>query len=214
MYVMLSDLLPVAKLPTVHGFTTSSPYLVKYSSGETSTEFFNKMNNNTVWKGLLAGTSLAGSDFASVRGGIDLPTWIASWESVEDRSYNLQYNEYDGRKDGLPAGYMTKSYKTGGSSGRIDSVSGLIEGNGSINSLFFPRRRSNEGDVYYYTLTTAVRDLELMYSASWYDGYYRPSSGGVSTNGMSIRTGVRPVVYLNSNISVKKDANGVWKLQD
>ena len=196
-WLILADYLPVgegttgASVVSSVGLTTSGTYGVK--STVSREDLVSKLNGD--WSGLLAGSDVTG---LTVKGAVSLNQWKDSWNAndVDTTLYTKYENPvsgktYDGWYIGNAPDPTTKTFN-------------LASDKGYDNTLYFPHK---SGVSYYYgywlASPSAYKDGHVMsvysygpvYGRDFYDGHY----------------GVRPAVYLPSNISFNTSGE-VWTI--
>ena len=200
-WLILADYLPVGEgtvgasvVGSIGLETDDKSYEYLVWSNDSREDLMDKLNGN--WSSLITGSNVAGTPSVQVKGAVDLPTWVSSW--------NASY-----ASDTLHTSYETgiNGWYIGESENPSDYYVDLSSKNGYNNtSLYFPHHESLDNDTCYgYWLASPAAGYDSYVMDVTYDGYvYRNSYD----NG---NCGVRPAVYLPSNISFNTSGE-VWTI--
>lgn len=165
--------------------------------------FLGKLNAN--WNGLLSGSDITtiqnglGTKI-NVKGAVDLPTWVASWNSNTD--YTKLFANYDSDEN---------AYMIGTSSTDNNSLIDLSTEQGYNNTLYFPHKEAVNDCNRYWLASSGPGDADFggIIWYLFYNGY--PSTGSITFTNQG--GGVCPVVILSSDIPVEEGQDGVWEVQ-
>lgn len=192
-WLILADYLPVvegtvgANVVSDLGLISSESYGVH--SEVSRVDLITKLNGD--WSGLIAGTNIAEKTGVHVKGAVDLPTWVSSWNA------NAEYTQITITEE------SSGGYKING----IYSAE-LWDDNGYGNTLYYPHKSAVNNYTVAYWLASLEDDYHSFYVMSV--GFM----GVVSGTGYSSNMGcVRPVVYLPSNISLDTTET-VWTIAE
>ena len=207
-WLILADYLPVnsgvgASIVSTVGLKTvglvpegeeyQDSYIYSVFSNDSRQDLITKLSVGN-WSGLIVGSDVAGETGVIVKGAVDLPTWVASWNANEGyTSLTATQNE---------TGYQINE----------ENYISLDEGNS--NSLFFPHQEhvAVGGCRGYWLASPSAYNDSYVMSVDACSVYLMDDNyGSPEYNGWSY--GVRPVVYLPSNISLDTTGN-VWTIAE
>ena len=177
-WLMLSNYLLQSEIPSGTGLTNvTAPYNVKHSSNRTG--LLNGLNNQSVWRSLLTGTSLQNNSNVIVKGGIDLPTWVESWNS------NVGYTT-------LYIASNSTGYKIGNSVNPSTNFISLKSDEGYNNTLYYPEKEKLLNCGGYWLNSLSADGDKSAVCVKFF--------GELAFNWYSVdEGGVRPVIYIPNN---------------
>lgn len=194
-YLMMSDYLPNSANSTIGaGLATSGTY--NWYSSSSRTDLINRLNgtsNSNAWKNLLKDTTYMSNNGIEVKGAIDLPTYVASWN--EKYPSNKLYTKTD-----------STGYYVGTSNPPSSYSINMSSTPGYNNNLYYPHKNNTNAYGYWLASPSAYSTNHVVnviyYGYVDYD-YYNHTDRGV-----------RPVVILPSDIIGEYNSEtGVWSIQ-
>ena len=211
-WLILADYLPVSEgtvgasvVGSIGLETDDESYEYLVWSNDSREDLIDKLNGN--WSSLITGSNVAGTPGVQVKGAVDLPTWVSSWNAsyasdTLHTSYETGINanpEYE--DEGYDGWYIGESENPSYCYVELSNKNGY-----NNTSLYFPHHESVDNDTcygYWLASPSAYDGDYVMYVSCYGDVYYYFYSDG--------NCGVRPVVFLPSNIAL--DTSGeVWTI--
>ena len=203
-WLILADYMPnssfdVTSVGLVAGTGNYSTYGVRSTTSRTV--LLNGLNHSN-WNNLITGSSVAGLTGVQVKGTVDLDTWKDSWNM--NTGYTKLYTDtYSNKNSGNMMSDGLDGYYVGNTENPTSKYYGLSSNTaGYADTLYFPHKSAvPNGDGYWLASPSADetnRVIIVFYSGAVNRLNY--SSGTV---------GVRPVVYLPSNIGLNTEGE-VW----
>lgn len=199
-YLILADFLPYSyetketagsSTGLGTGLTTVSN-INAWGSKKNRKDLIDKLNNTSKWNKLLSNKYIEKG--ITVKGGVDLETWVASWNA---KGYTKLYTA---KKTEMTDGLI--GYFVGGNP-NPKTISGGITTSTETNDTLYFQKKLNFG--YYLASACGTNNnimcindnVQRLYAINSNSGYY----------------GVRPVVYIPLYIGMEKDnITGVWRL--
>ena len=208
-WLILADYMPNASFDvTTVGLLAGTSGYAKYgvrSTTNRATLLSGLTHNN--WSSLITESSVAGATGVQVKGAVDLDTWVDSWNANE--GYTTLYTDTYYNKnssymsDGLD-GYYVGNFENP----TIDRYS-LYSDVGYGNTLYFPHKSNVSSCSSYWLASPSVFGSDPWYVMNVYYNSGQLTSSRYSEYG----TGVRPAVYLPSNIRLNTEGT-VWTIAD
>ena len=201
-WLILADYLPVES-GTIGSSVVSNVGLETYNtygvySNVSRTDLISRLNGN--WNSLIEGSDVLGETGILVKGAVDLPTWVASWNQNAD--YTHLYYENITEPDNntyYAAGYIISDTEP------IETFAISVDND---DTLYFPHETDiNECVAYWLASLSAWDDIWVMNAGTYSIGYeiYDTSS--------EYYIGIRPIVYLPSNVLLDITET-VWTIAD
>ena len=198
-YLILASYLPQSKLPEDTGlYLTTQPYCVRHSTSRV--ELLNSLNNEAIWKELISNnTSLYYNSKVKVRGTVDLPTWIESWN--KNPGYTTLYTN---RTDTVMSDNLY-GYSIGTTSDTTGHNIRLNKELGYSNTLYYPHRGAVSGcEAYWIASPCSLETDSVRYVREdgyiWCYGYSNASYHGL-----------RPIIFIPNDIQFNTSGS-VWTI--
>ena len=189
---------------------TSYPYCV-FPKTRNRNSAITGLNKKEAWKNILPDNLKSNSNIEVV-GAIDVETWLKSWNSNTGYTHlatSLSTEMTDGYK-----GY----YIGEGNDGDSISTTGVtIEGNGYSDTLYLTHKGFINNCYGYWLASPAASSItDILFV-----GENNPNNVVENVYGIYIgrgdcwhgKRGVRPAVYLPSNILAEQDTNDIWQIK-
>ena len=159
--------------------------------------------NNSNWNNLISGSSISGVNGVVVKGGMDIETWVKSWnESYESDTLYIRYLDSDDPDITNNWMFQCEGYAIGDSTPVNQGYVDLSSKTGYNNTLYFTHKNYDLAGVYWLASLSAEAD----------DGLCAVSfMGGVHRQDDNPYAGVRPVVYIPNSIKLDMDGT-VWEV--
>ena len=209
-WLILADYLPVGEgtvgasvVGSIGLETDGESYEYLVWSGDSREDLIDKLNGN--WSSLITGSNVAGTPGVQVKGTVDLPTWVSSWNaSYASDASDALYTRYVDTEDIDNDNFCATGYAIGDSANPTTTYIDLSSETGHSNTLYFPHQE-DVSNCYGYWLASPSANYVNGVMYVYYDGNVSADNYGSSYYG------VRPAVYLPSNISFNTSGE-VWTI--
>lgn len=146
---------------------------------------------HTSWSNLINGSRVEGKAGVQVKGALDLPTWVESWNDNE--GYTELNAEYHSASEIDGSTVYAEGYKING------DFYAAVE---NSNTLYFPQTSAKSNCYGYWLASPSAANGNYVLAVDYYGRVIYGHFDAISI-------GVRPAVYLPSNIQLN-DVEGVW----
>ncbi len=196
-YLILADYLPysyetsaTAGSSTGLGTGLTSATKNNWRSSTSRKDLIEKLNNTSKWNKLLSSEYIEKG--LTVKGGVDLETWVASWNA---KGYKKLYTATKtGMTDGLIGYWIGTSNPPGTTTQTVRT-----------DDTLYLHKSTNFG----YYLTSASSSTSCIVCVNCYENKLNPKSCSTAYYG------VRPMIYIPLDIGMEKnDTTGAWQIID